>query len=98
MPIKFSFKRLPVDSEGKSYDSLEQFQAAELTKLCKLVEPQTAIDIVNMKDEVIEILELTMDARPAARGVPKKRKAKSQPELPVIVPEPAPPVETPPAP
>jgi hypothetical protein len=91
MPIKFQFRKVPVDADGKAFDSLEAFQAAEITKLCKLVEPQTAIDIVAMKDEVIEILELTMDARPVARGVKKPRKSKATtetPELPQVTQQP----------
>jgi hypothetical protein len=93
MPIKFSFKKLPVDADGKSYDSLEAFQAAELAKLLSATNACgiSAEDIVNAKDDVIEILELTMDARPAARGVPKKRKAKASApvdELPIESPQP----------
>lgn len=76
MPIKFSFKRLPVDADGKSYDSLEAFQEAELSKLTS-ISAGDAEAIVAMKDEVIEILELTMDARPAARGQKRPRKGKS---------------------
>lgn len=97
MPIKFSFRKLPVDADGKAYDSLEAFQAAELSKLLGINDDtdSTPDDIVSHKDEIMEILTLTMDARPAARGVPKKRKAKSQPELPPVFIEPAPPAELP---
>ena len=76
MPIKFTFKKLPVDADGKAYPSLEEFQAAELKKLLQCENSSSSVfdDIVVYKEEVIEILELTMDARPGARGVKKPRK------------------------
>lgn len=77
MPIKFSFKKLPVDADGKSYDSLEAFQAAEIAKLSPTITAEAAEDIVNVKEEIIEILELTMESRPSARGVKKQRKSKT---------------------
>jgi hypothetical protein len=87
MPIKFSFKKLPVDEGGKAYDSLEDFQAAMLSKVLGIKEEDPLLisslaDIVSHKAEVIEILELNMDARPTARGVKKPRKPKNEsPEL-----------------
>lgn len=85
MPIKFSFKKLPVDADGKAHDSLEAFQAAQILKLLGINSQDTAEDIVEHKAEMIEILELTMDSRPSARGIKKPRKAKAssdqQPEL-----------------
>ena len=95
MPIKFTFKKLPVDADGKAYDSLEDFQAAQIAKLLlqnedKMVAAESdAVGLgyifVTHKDEIMEILELTMDARPVARGVKKPRKPKTetqtQPEL-----------------
>jgi len=85
MPIKFTFKKLPVDSDGKAYESLEAFQAAEIKKLVPILNIDTAAQLVEQKDWIIEILELTMDARPAARGMPKKRRQKdatAQPQFP----------------
>lgn len=84
MPINFSFKKLPVDADGKAYDSLEDFQGAQLVANLGISD-EAAKAIVTCKPIVIEILELTMDARPAARGKKKPRKAKAespaQPEL-----------------
>ena len=76
MPIKFQWKKLPVDADGNSYSSLEAFQANEITKVISGLILDHAIDLVDHKDEIIEILELTTDARPAARGVKKPRKPK----------------------
>ncbi len=87
MSISFSWKKLPVDSNGKSYDSLEAFQAAQIEQFIDVGDAekrgQVAAAIVSNKATVIEILELTTDARPTARGVRKPRKAK-QPELPKV--------------
>lgn len=77
MPIKFSFKKLPVDGDGVAYDSLESFQSAEIKKLVPVLNIDMARQLVDQKDAVMEILELTMDARPAARGIKKPRKAKA---------------------
>lgn len=97
MPIKFTWAKLPVDADGKSYDSLEAFQASEIAKLVKTacvlktdsdMGTSTAVakEIVSHKAEIIEILEITTDARPSARGVkkPRKPKADAQPELPKV--------------
>jgi len=81
MSISFSWKKLPVDSNGKAHDSLEAFQASEIAKL---LSSKNAIDlnsdvtnaIVMNKEAILEILELTLDARPSARGVRKPRKPK----------------------
>lgn len=90
----WSWKKLPVDADGKSYDSLEAFQASEIAKLVKAacvlpsncdvsMSSTVAKEIVSHKAEIIEILEITTDARPTARGVkkPRKPKAETQPEL-----------------
>lgn len=87
MALKFSFKKLPVDADGNAYESLEAFQAAEIKKLLVLDGedgPGVAKAIVEHKDDIIEILELTMESRPGARGVKKPRKAKpaAEPQLP----------------
>ena len=74
--IKFQFRKVPIDSDGKAYDSLEAFQASEIVKLCG-VSDEAAKAIVLDKDTVIEILELTMDARPGARGQKRPRKPKN---------------------
>lgn len=106
MPLKFSFKKLPVDENGIAYKSLEEFQVAELKKL--FVNSQVAADekielneayakaVMALRDEITEILELTMDARPGARGVSKKRKPKAT--EPASAAEPAPASEPTPAP
>jgi len=83
MSISFSWKKLPVDSNGKAYDSLEAFQASEIAKLLKsacVEDLSFAVSeaIVGNKTMILEILELTLDARPSARGKPKPRKAKQQ--------------------
>lgn len=79
---KFNFKKVPVDSDGKAYDSLESFQVAEIKKIIgtTLPDDHAAEDIVARKVDVIEILELTMDARPAARGQKRPRKPKTSAE------------------
>lgn len=95
--IKFTWAKLPVDADGKSYDSLESFQASEIAKLVKNAcvlktdsdvgtSALVAKEIVSHKAEIVEILELTTDARPTARGVrkPRKSKAEAQPELPKV--------------
>lgn len=92
MPIRFTWAKLPVDENGKSYDSLEAFQVAAIARLLQsnsTVETAgvTPEAIVEHKAEIIEILELTTDARPTARGVRKPRKAKvapAQSDLPKI--------------
>lgn len=76
MPIKFSFKKLPVDANGKAYDTLEAFQIAQLVADLG-ISAEAARAIIDCKPVVMEILELTMDARPAARGVKKPRKSKA---------------------
>jgi hypothetical protein len=92
--LKFSFRKVPIDSEGKAHDSLESFQASEIAKLFRdsadlrnqevELNSAYAAAVVAHKAEIIEILELDMNARPSARGVSKKRKAKDQPELPKV--------------
>lgn len=88
MPIKFSFKKLPVDADGKAYDSLEDFQAAEIARILvnEPVDKAVQKTIVEHKDEIIEILEINFDSRPGARGQKRPRKPKTepaqQPELP----------------
>lgn len=84
MPLKWSWKRLPVDENGKSYDSLEAFQSASIAKLLMNEHGAgiSADSIVEHKSEIVEILVLNESARPSARGVPKKRKSKTaQPEV-----------------
>lgn len=83
--IKFSFRKLPVDEDGKAYDNLEAFQAEQLRKLLGIthIEDKIHTDIVAHKAEVIEILQLTMDARPSARGQKRPRKSKSIGTLPL---------------
>ncbi len=82
MSISFSWKKLPVDSNGKAYNSLDEFQAAQLVALLGISD-EAAKMVVHEKESVMELLELTMDARPSARGKPKPRKAKQQ-ELPKV--------------
>lgn len=91
MPIKFAWKKLPVDEAGKSYDSLDAFQKSEIGRALNMPDgpeyDRICHNIVEKKAIVIEILELTMDARPASRGVKKPRKPKAteaQPELPKV--------------
>lgn len=81
MPIKFSFRKLPVDESGKAYDSIEDFQAAELSRL---LAPTNGCgisheEIVSKKSEVIEILEINEHSLPAARGQKRPRKPKTVP-------------------
>jgi len=84
MPLKFSFRKVPIDAEGRAYDSLASFQAASLGIIHAGITGDLAKAIVDKKAEVIEILELSESSRPSARGVPKKRRAKQnlQGELP----------------
>jgi len=85
MPIKFAFKKLPVDENGKSYDSLEDFQISLIEKLIDgTATSNVSVRLIESKDELLEILELTMDSRPAARGVKKPRKPKATPEAPAL--------------
>lgn len=92
MPIKFSFQKLPVDDTGKAYQSMDDFQRAMLDRVMA-IEPKGAgpsdisCDILAHKDEVIEILSLSLNTRPA-RGRPRgsKNKPKTQ-DLPGIQPK-----------
>lgn len=80
--IKFTFKKLPVDESGKSYDSMEAFQTSMLAKLLdKTPINDVPSKLVESKETVMEILTLNYDCRPGARGKPKKRKANPAPEL-----------------
>lgn len=96
MPIKFSFKKLPVDADGKAYNTLEEFQAAEIKKLVPSLTIEQANCIVEQQEWVIEALEINLDSRPGARGVSKKRKPKATEPAPAA--EPAPASEPTPAP
>lgn len=79
MAIKWTWQRLPVDESGKAYDSLEVFQAAMLSKtLANGAVGISAELIVKKKAEVLEILNITMSARPSTRGVAKPRKNKTK--------------------
>lgn len=88
MAIKWTWQKLPVDENGKAYDSLDQFKVHLLAQLLDAT-PFTEIPdfIVEKADEIREILDITEDARPSARGVPKPRKNKTkaapEPELPI---------------
>lgn len=91
MAIKFTWSKLPVDENGKAYDSLDDFKRAMLDKALAIETKgegpsDISCDILAHKDEVIEILTLTTDARPSARGKPKPRKSKTS-ELPNIEPK-----------
>lgn len=77
MALKFSFKKLPVDADGKAYDTLEAFQAAQIQKLVAEMTLPMAEAIVANKAEIIEALEINFDSRPGARGVKKPRKPKA---------------------
>ncbi len=79
MPIEFS--RSYKASDGKCYASLEQAQIAELDMLVPTFEPNTTVaeGIVANKDAIVSILTLNDSSRPKARGVPKKRRAKTEP-------------------
>lgn len=92
--IQFSFKKLPVDADGKAYDSIEDFQAAQIARLITddgtvkmaLGDNEVPLDVakvlVKNKDAMIEILQINFDSRPGARGQKRPRKAKeNQPQL-----------------
>lgn len=83
--LKFSFKKLPVDEAGKAYNSLEEFQAAQIMEHLE-IDVVAASQVVKFKAIVKEILDLTLDARPSARGQkrPRKLKADAQQELPKV--------------
>ncbi len=88
MAIKFTWAKLPVDEDGKAYDSLGAFQIAQIAKIFSEHSTESnpegfATCVVENDSAIMEILELTTDARPSARGKPKPRKAKQQ-ELPKV--------------
>ncbi len=84
MPIKFTWAKLPVDANGKSYDSLGAFQIAQIAKIfsehsAEATPEGFATCVVENDSAVMEILELTTDARPGERGKKKPRKPKPAP-------------------
>lgn len=78
MPIKFSFRKLPVDESGKAYDSLEAFKSALLVSNLGISD-EAAKMVVHEKDLVVEILQINENSLPAARGQKRPRKPKTVP-------------------
>lgn len=80
MSIKWTWQRLPVDENGKAYGSLDEFKLALIEKLFEgegigtLTPHGMAQIVLDQADYIGEILDITMDARPRARGVKKPRK------------------------
>ena len=84
MAIRFTWAKLPVDENGKSYDSLEAFQVAQIAKLLAgacdaTLSVAVSEAVMENKTAIMEILELTTDARPGERGKKKPRKPKPAP-------------------
>lgn len=83
MAIRWQWQKLPVDENGKAYPSLDEFKIALIERIfgegnTKELTPFDAAKIViSRTDEIQEILDITEDARPSARGVPKPRKNKT---------------------
>lgn len=75
------FKKVPVTSDGKGFQTLEEAKRHELSTLLN-VEPVAVIDaIIKNADKVVDILTTTENSRSKARrvnGGTKKRKAAAQ--------------------
>lgn len=77
------FEKLPVDSEGKPYATLEAAQVAEIYTVTGIIpdEPNRHVlaTIVAHADEVVDVLTMTPTSKPRARAIhggTKKRKPK----------------------
>lgn len=78
------FSRSYKASNGKCYSSLEEAQTVEIALLIAssnaTLENLPAAIVAN-KEGIVNILTLTDASRPKARGVPKKRKPKADPQI-----------------